>query len=77
MSGAIEEVDDEEESVISELAELTKKTGMKPLAKKSDRFLSVGLSDAKKRPNNSASAMSQKKPKTADESPLLKKQDTS
>ena len=52
MSGAIEEVDDEEESVISELAELTKKTGMKPLAKKSERFLNVGLSNANKRPNN-------------------------
>jgi hypothetical protein len=61
MSGAIEEVDDEE-SVISELAELTMKTGMKPLAKKSDRFLSIGLAYKKKA--NKDSVLSQKTQKT-------------
>ena len=38
----IDEVDDEE-SQISELMELTQKTGMKPMAKKSDRFLQLGM----------------------------------
>lgn len=41
--------DDDSESMISELAELTKKTGMRPLAKKSERFISVGISNIKKR----------------------------
>ena len=35
--------EDDDESEISELAELTKKTGMKPLAKKSTRFLQLGI----------------------------------
>lgn len=34
----------DDESQISELEELTEKVGMKPLAKRSERYLSVGLS---------------------------------
>jgi hypothetical protein len=56
---AIEEVDDEE-SQISELAELTMKTGMKPLAKRSERFLNVGLSVSKKKKPTNMSVLSQK-----------------
>lgn len=56
---AIEEVDDEE-SQISELAELTMKTGMKPLAKRSERFLNVGLSVSKKKKPTTVSVLSQK-----------------
>lgn len=40
--------DDDEESVISELQFLTEKTGMKGLAKRSERFQQVGLSNIKK-----------------------------
>ena len=47
-SDRISEVDDEE-SEISELAELTMKTGMKPLAKKSERFLQMGLTNSVKK----------------------------
>lgn len=43
-----EEYDDETESEISELQELTLKTGMKPMAARADRFVSVGLNNVKK-----------------------------
>lgn len=43
-----EEYDDESESEISELQELTLKTGMKPMAARADRFVNVGLNNVKR-----------------------------
>ena len=48
--GVIDEEDDEE-SQISELMELAQKTGMKPMAKKSDRFLQLGMRNELKKKN--------------------------
>ena len=48
--GVIDEEDDEE-SQISELMELAQKVGMKPMAKKSDRFLQLGMRNELKKKN--------------------------
>ena len=51
LSGSIDEYDDEE-SQISELQELTLKTGMKPMANRAERFVSVGLNNIKRKKSN-------------------------
>jgi hypothetical protein len=49
---------DDNEEVIAELDELVRKTGMRDLAKKQDRFLSVGMKSSKKKSQNPTSPTS-------------------